>query len=430
MLQLRLPFLAATLFLLFQISLQAQGSLEELYYSGEYTEIITQATQQLSSGDTAFNTYYLKTLSEIQTGQTLQAIKTLQDATDVHPGDLRFTRMLAGQYYEAGDYPKASVIYSSLIAADSSDISSWIKLAEIASFRQQYDKALDALKMALAFDPQILGSLMMMGDILQRQHNTGAVVFYKRAYQSHPHSQKAAYALGNWYVKHQRPAEALPICEHMLEIDSTSIKFQKLAGYANHKSNIPIAAIRHFDEAIKLGDSTAFSFKYKGISHYRLMDQSGAIEPLQLAMERDTNDAEVHYFLGSSLATTKKKDEAMYHLERSLQLIQPDPPVVYLIYSEQGNIKRLEGDYLQAYSLYQKAWEADTSNPMALYFMASILDNSLHRSKEALLDYQHFINQLDRMPEATNDNQYPSYRSIVEDRIIALKEELFFLDEK
>jgi hypothetical protein len=63
--------------------------------------------------------------------------------------------------------------------------------------------------------------------------------------------------------------------------------------------------------------------------------------------------------------------------------------------------------------------------------MASILDNSLHRSREALADYQRFIDYLEKLPEAVNRNeQIPTIRSIVEDRIIALKEELFFLDQK
>ena len=100
------------------------------------------------------------------------------------------------------------------------------------------------------------------------------------------------------------------------------------------------------------------------------------------------------------------------------------------IYSEQGNIKRLEEEYEQAYILYEKAWEADTTQPMALYYMASILDNSLHHSKKALVDYQRFIDRLDRMPgSGISNNQMPTVRSIVEDRIVSLTEELFFLDE-
>ena len=67
---------------------------------------------------------------------------------------------------------------------------------------------------------------------------------------------------------------------------------------------------------------------------------------------------------------------------------------------------------------------------MALYLMASILDNSMHLSKEALVDYQRYIDHVDLLPETSRKkSQIPSIREIVEDRIIALKEELFFLHQ-
>ena len=103
--------------------------------------------------------------------------------------------------------------------------------------------------------------------------------------------------------------------------------------------------------------------------------------------------------------------------------MEPDPIVTSRIYSEQGNIKRLETQYEEAYSLYNKAWESDNTNLMALYFMASILDNSMHLSEEALVDYQRYIDHVDRLPEKKGKNpQAISIRDIVEDRIIALKD--------
>ena len=154
-----------------------------------------------------------------------------------------------------------------------------------------------------------------------------------------------------------------------------------------------------------------------------------AIESLEEAVAKDTMDAEVHFFLGASLATTTEKDDAMYHLNNSLKLMQPDPSIVSRIYSEQGNIKRLEMEYKEAYALYEKAWDADSTNTMALYFMASILDNSMQKSKEALVDYERFIDALDRLPKKRKHSRVFRYRAIVEDRIVTLKEEIFFRDE-
>jgi tetratricopeptide (TPR) repeat protein len=374
--------------------------------------------------------FYLKALSEAQLGQVPQAIETLQDALEIHPGDKRLSRMLAGQYFDAGAYVKARNAYEELVQQDSADVSSWLKLAEMASFGQQYQEAIAALNQVLVIDSMNLSSLMMMGDILNRHNNSGAVIYYERAYKLYPDNQKAAYALGNWYIQSKDAWKTIPICEHMLETDSTSIKFSKLLGYANYKIGNPGQAVQWFDYAVALGDSTAFTFKFKGISHYLQTDFAQAIGSLENSLKKDSLDAEVHFFLGASLATTTAKKVAMEHLNTSLNLMQADPSVVSRIYSEQGNLMRLEMNYDAAYSLYEKAWNTDTTNAISLYYMASILDNSMHRPKEALVDYKRFIDALDRLPEQAENNQGVSIRIIVEDRILTLNEEMFFRDEQ
>ncbi len=424
-----LCFFTASLFLFTCQKTVAQENLQELYYSGSYTSVISQASDLIESGDTSFITHYLKALSEIQTGQTVMAIRTLQDAQKIHQGDIRIERMLARQYFDAGYYTKAWNGYMALVQKDSTDASSWLKLADIASFRQKYDQAVEALNQVLVIDSLNLSSLMMMGDILKRHNDTGAVIYYERAFRLYPENQKAAYALGNWYIQANIAWKTIPICEQMLAIDTTSIKFSKLLGYAYYKTGEPVPAVRYFEYANSLGDSTAFTFKFKGISHYLRLDFESAIRSLQIATAKDSLDAEVHFFLGASLATTKAKTEAMNHLNKSLKLMQPNPSVVSRIYSEQGNIMRLEMEYEEAYLLYEKAWESDTTNAMSLYFMASILDNSMRKSKEALVVYQRFIDALDRLPEKEDHKHGASIRAIVEDRIVTLKEELFFRDE-
>jgi tetratricopeptide (TPR) repeat protein len=423
-----LPLLA--IIFICQQRLDAQEDLTELYYSGYYTSVIHQASGLIEAGDTTFSTYYLKALSEIQTGQNIDAIMTLRAAGQIHPGDIRIQRMIAMQYYEAGDYPQAWNRYTSLVKEDSTDVSSWLKIADIASFRQQYAEAIKALNQILIIDSLNLSSLMMMGDILDRHNNTGAVLYYQRAYRLYPNNQKAAFALANKYIQMKNAWDAVPICENMLSQDTGSIKFSKLLGYAHYKAGQPADAIRWFQYANDLGDSTAFTYKFKGISLYLMADFGPAIGALENAVNKDSLDAEVHFFLGASLATIAAMKEAMQHLNKSLELMRPDPSVVSRIYSEQGNIKRLEMEYQEAYSLYEKAWETDSTNVLSLYFMASIMDNSMHQRKEALTDYQRYIDALDRLPETGETSQGVSIRAIVEDRIITLKEELFFRDEQ
>jgi tetratricopeptide (TPR) repeat protein len=409
----------------------AQDPLLEAYEEGRYDEVIRNASEVISAGDSSLNPYYLKALSQIQLGNNDEAIATLEQALLLFPGEIRFRKLLALQYDDTGNYSKAESLYKAFISQDSSDLNSLIKLAEIESFRQNYRGSDRILKQVLKLDSTNLTGLMMEGENLTKLNNPEAIGFYEKALRLYPGNQQAAYALGNWYIQADTPGKALPVCEQILAVDPVNIKFHKLMGFAFYRSGEPGKAIEPFEKAVALGDSTVFTDKYLGISRYLTMDFPGAIPQLESAVTRDSTDADIRFFLGSSLATTTRKKEAMHHLDRALELMQPDPVAVARIYSEQGNLKRLESEYEQAYELYWLSWEADTTNPMALYYMASILDNSLHRSREALVDYRRFIDQLDRMPVTGSQNkQVPTLREIVEDRIIQLKEELFFLDEQ
>jgi tetratricopeptide (TPR) repeat protein len=429
----KLPILLlpVILFLSIHTAIHAQEQLLDLYHAGAYEEVIRISTENIAGEDSGFDHHYLKALSQIQLGRNSDAIATLENVLRLFPGDATFTRMLAGQYFETGAYPKAEVLYSGMVASDSSDISSLIKMAEVAQFGQRFKKSLLILDQVLSIDSMNLKGLMMTGEILTRQNDSAAMVYYQRAYRLYPQNQQAAYTLANWYIQSDMPEKAIPVCASILEEDSTNLRFHKLSGLALYRSGKPNDAIDHFEKALALEDSTTFTLKYLGISRYMIMDFPGAIPPLEEALARDSMDTDSHFFLGASLATTTRKTEAMQHLDKALELMQPDPRALSRIYSEQGNLKRLEMEYEHAYDLYRLSWETDTTNPMPLYYMASILDNSLHRSSEALVDYQRFLDELDQLPDASEKNdQIPTIREIVEDRIILLREELFFLDEQ
>ncbi len=320
--------------------IHGQDKTLDLYYSGAYQKVREQTGAMIQAGDTAFNTFYLQALSEAQLGQTAEAIKTLELALNTHPEDPRVLRMLAGQLFEAGYYVRAQEGYTNLVQGDSLDVSSWLKLAEIATFRQNDNQVLDALNQVLRIDSLNLTGLMKMGDILHKHKHKGAITYYEKAYRLYPDNQQAAFALGNLNIQAKEAWKAIPICEHMLTIDTTSIKFAKLLGYAYYKQAGPDFAVRYFEYANQLGDSTIFTFKFKGISHYLRTDFAAAIESLEIAREKDTLDAEICFFLGASLATTKEKTRAMHLLNQSLKLMQPDPGITARIYSEQGNLKR------------------------------------------------------------------------------------------
>ena len=104
---------------------------------------------------------------------------------------------------------------------------------------QHYDEAVSNLEYILMLDSANLNSLMMLGDILSRKNDSSAIVYYERAFEIYPENQKVAYALENWYIQAKYPDKAVPVCEQILQKDSTNIKFHKLLGLAYYKMGDP-----------------------------------------------------------------------------------------------------------------------------------------------------------------------------------------------
>jgi len=415
--------------LLCSLPLAAQPDISSLYEMGRYEKVVELVTQTLERNDTSSALYLLKALSESHLGQPVAAIQTAEQGLARHGNEDRLSRLLARLYYEAGYYPDARDRYLLLVGSDSLDKPSWLKLAEIGTFRQEYGPARDALDRVLAMDSLNADALVMKAELLQRLDSPDAVKYLERVGRNYPDNQKAAYSLANLYIRDGHPESAIPVCERILETDTANIRFTRLLGYALYKSGDHFRAARVLEKAASLGDSTAFCHKFMGISKYLNVDMGGAVKALRYAAGRDSLDAETHFFLGASLAQCADKSGAMDHMDRALELLEPDAAVVSRIYAEQGNLKRLQESYMEACSLYSLAWEADSTNLMALYFRASILDNSLHCHDRALEDYRFFIEQLDRQPQAASkDKGIPTIREIVENRIISLEEERFFRD--
>jgi tetratricopeptide (TPR) repeat protein len=111
-------------------------------------------------------------------------------------------------------------------------------MAEIASFRQHFDEALEALGQVLSIDSVNLEGLMMTGDILYSRKISRSLDYYVRALRNYPENQKAAYALANGYIQEKRPEDAINICRLILASDSANIRFTKLLGYACYKAGI------------------------------------------------------------------------------------------------------------------------------------------------------------------------------------------------
>ena len=89
MIFIRTLFATVLICLLTLSTARAQQIIFDLYHSGDYETVVQQASRAIETGDTLFNTFYLKALSEAQLGRTEHAIQTLEMANAEFPEDIR-----------------------------------------------------------------------------------------------------------------------------------------------------------------------------------------------------------------------------------------------------------------------------------------------------------------------------------------------------
>jgi tetratricopeptide (TPR) repeat protein len=162
--------------LLLLIPVRAQEDLNALYFSGDYERLIHETGAVLDRGDSALEVFSLKARAENQLGRTGDAIQTLEAARALYPEDVSLMRMLAVRYQEAGNMVRAREEYQRIRIRDSLDLSTWLQLARIASFRQDYQVAVHHLQKVLTLDSVNLDGLMLMGESMERLPNTSNIL--------------------------------------------------------------------------------------------------------------------------------------------------------------------------------------------------------------------------------------------------------------
>lgn len=147
----------------------------------------------------------------------------------------------------------------------------------------------------------------------------------RQAVESEPDNSRALQYLGLTLTREDKAAEAEQFLRKASDLDPKSAPIKlALAGSLIEQKKYDQGQSAVDDAAAIDGDSRDLPY-YRGMLNTYRKNYSDAITDLETAVERDSNNAYAHYYLGLAYSGAKRPDKMVNHFEIFLKQV-PDSP--------------------------------------------------------------------------------------------------------
>jgi protein O-GlcNAc transferase len=275
----------------------------------------------------------------IRLGKFPQAIKELEKALALKPGDLSAQTNLALAYEQTGANRKAIVLFEKLEvearrkpASDPSHALPSFVLAAYArslAATDQLPAAIAKMKAAVGESPQSAELHDDLGSLYAQQQNwSSAVSEFQEAIKLDPQSAGAHMHLGLALLMQQQVAASIPELTQASQLAPNSAVAATELGKAYAANSEDDKAIAAFQRAISL-DASSTEAKYQlALALQRTGHDRDAVPMLRQVVEAEPKNTEAGAALGFSLLHSGNAKDAIPFLERALQQ-NPDDPIAH-----------------------------------------------------------------------------------------------------
>jgi tetratricopeptide (TPR) repeat protein len=223
-------------------------------------------------------------------------------------------------------------------------------------------------------------------------------------------------------------ANGLVLANEGLAIDSLNIELRKHRAYLFYLTEQYDQALEDFNQVMVAGDSSKFTCKYYGLCFFEEKSFWDARKHLLMAYEKDTLDAETTFFLGLSYRWSQEEEEGVKYLNKTLELLQPDPRQMSRIYIELAGVYQVLHQFDMTIESYNKVLEYSDHKDLIYFRLGQVYEENLHNKKLAIEYYQKYIDlrTADHQLYNSSTETMEPLLDQVQSRINRLKEELFF----
>jgi len=404
--------------------LHGQSQYELYFIQGNYEKILNETKKFLNAEDYYWHSIALERMQEL-----LTSIDILKEGLNNYPNSAILEKELARKYFQSGQFSACKGDLEKF----SEDPEIFEMLVKVLEYEDNNLQAVTLLRERLGSDSLNLKLLVRLADNLYQIDSLDAALeIYTKISVLNPGDQLSLSKMATIHLQKKRYNEAIDICNAILEADSTNKKIIRIKGFASFRKGDFKNSIRSFKYLLDSGDSSFVTLKHLGISESKSFVYHDSRKHLEMAFHLDSNDREICFFLGRGYLNSTEPEKGLYFLDRADSLIQADPEILAAIYLEKASIFSTLQMYDEVLDIYLKALKINP-RPDYLFSIASLYEHRFGEKKKAYEYYNRFLDSLPPREETDRPSlgfqKEISMKKIAEEKVEALKEELFFNGE-
>ena len=303
--------------------------------------------------------------SVITRARYLKSIYRTDDAIDllselVQPGvpDEGVLAELADCHFQSGAYENAAGTYFMLSSFSPGNILYKIRLMQAYYRLKDYRQSIWAGRAVLQLD-SIPAVLSYVGDAFRQiEDSDSALWYYRRALALRPMNQSTLAKAANILISKEDYDGAVAITGPFLEEDPDNVSIAPLKGLALYRKGDYDSAIALFERQKEIGNESYPIHYYLGQSYWRANIMWRAEKELVAAWQIDSSDVSLAY----SIAAVKYEAYRSFDkdikpwLDKAIEMMQPDPALMYRIHQQYGLGYYREEAWSQAIEQYKEAY--------------------------------------------------------------------------
>jgi tetratricopeptide (TPR) repeat protein len=276
-----------------------------------------------------------------QGGLVREAIEVLEKAKKEGALSFDLSFNLAGYYFLAGEWDRASANYQVALSFNENCIDCYRQIARIAEQQQDLDQAMAYLIMAKRRAPENPDVLFEFGRLcLQKDLIEDALEALEKAHQLRPEHEPSRYVLASAHVAKKKYPEARALLSKLLESHPEDPLFNYALGAVLFLEVNLEEAERYLKKSIQLNPEQLAAYYYLGLLAERKGEEPEAAAIFRDLLSRYPEHAPAHEALGTVLFKQRDYEDARKALERAIALKPESGKAHYqlgMLYARLGN---------------------------------------------------------------------------------------------